>query len=98
MDLRNHHFHNRSFSRRAANGKLTSQQLGALPHSKDSERSTGRKSLFTDSAAVIANFEDNIAILAAQPDIHLSCPGVTRDVGQGRLEDAENRRGPLWID
>src|SRR5205809_454202 len=98
MDIRYHHFHDRSFSRSAADGKLASEQQGALLHSQDSQRPTGRKLLWVDSAAVIANLEDNIAILPAQPDLHLSCLGVTRDVGQRLLEDTENGSGPLRID
>src|SRR5438128_11947311 len=97
MDIRYHHFHDRSFSGSAADGKLASEQQGALLHSQDSQRPTGRKLLWVDSAAVIANLEDNIAILPAQPDIHLSCLRVTRDVGERLLEDTEDRSGDLRI-
>src|SRR5258708_13732182 len=95
MDIRYHHFHDRSISRSAADGKLASEQLGALPHSQDSQRSTGRKLLWVDSAAVIANLEDNIAILPAQPDLHLSCLAVTRAVRPRVLSATENGSGPL---
>src|SRR5207247_2829388 len=98
MDIRYHHFHDRSFSRSAADGKLASEQQGELLHSQDSQRPTGRKLLWVDSAAVIANLEDNVAILPAQPDLHSSRLGVTPNVGQRLLEDTENRRGPLRID
>src|ERR1700730_1181325 len=94
---RNHNSHDRAFSRGATNGELTSEQQGPLVHSQNSQGSTGRKLLFTDSAPVIANFEDNNAILPPQPDIHASCLRVTRDVGQCLLEDPKNRRGRLWI-
>jgi len=92
------HFHNRSLSPSARNGELTSEQQGALAHSQDSERSTCRELLFVDSAAVNANFEDDDAILLAQPDVDFRCLGMTRDVGQGLLKNAENRRGAFPID
>src|SRR6266700_2643944 len=98
MDLRNPEPDARSFPRIPADSKLASEQQGALLHSQDSQRPTGRKLLWVDSAAVIANLEDNVAILPAQPDLHSSCLGVTRHVGQSLLEDTKNRRGPLRID
>src|SRR5260221_457795 len=98
MGLRNPKPDDRSFSRSPTDDELPAEQQGALPHSKDSERSASRKLLLADTAAVIANLEDNVAILPAQPDIHFSCLRVTSDICQRLLEDTENRCGPLLID
>jgi len=47
-------------------GQFTSEEQSPLAHSQDPKRRAGGKLLFADSAAVIANFKNQVAILAGK--------------------------------
>src|SRR5579864_1743439 len=80
----------------------TATQLGnTLPHSADPNPHTFRfqlDHLLVNSLAVIANGDQHTAVALADCDLAVLRSRVPEHVGQGLLDDAEDRRLQLWLE
>ena len=53
--------------------------------------------VFVDTFPIIAHRQNQTSSFTPQIDNHFGCVGMARDIGQGLLEDPENRCGSVGV-
>jgi hypothetical protein len=72
--------------------ELTTEQLGAFAHAEEAEVSVGLgfgDAFRVEGAAIVADFEQDVAVMVMEPDPGAAGPGVFLNVLQGFLGEAE---------
>ena len=80
----------RSFAaRNVSNFELAPKEGGAFAHTEQAHGFGVGDFFFADAAAIVYDLHDDLLAIGFETNRHMGGPGVTDDIGQGFLENAE---------